>query len=199
PEIPVVANVDARAHGHAADWPGLLSAQLCSPVRWRHTLEVLGQMGAAHVVEVGPGGVLSGLARRTLPGTTALAVHSPDDLHTLVDALAGGAVLDQVPAAVHQGEQLHTAVRLVVSPSTGVFQPAALPAPAPGAGLRGAASPPPDPDGTPVEVGALLGRVGEFEVRTPFAGRVVAYLAHAGERVVTGQPVAWLRVAAGAD
>jgi biotin carboxyl carrier protein len=32
------------------------------------------------------------------------------------------------------------------------------------------------------------------EVRTPFAGRLVGFLAHRGERVMTGQPVAWLRV-----
>jgi [acyl-carrier-protein] S-malonyltransferase len=45
-----------------------------------------------------------------------------------------------------------------------------------------------------VGVGVLLGHVGENEVRTPFAGQVVGFLAHAGERVVTGQPLAWLRV-----
>jgi biotin carboxyl carrier protein len=45
-----------------------------------------------------------------------------------------------------------------------------------------------------VGVGDLLGRVGGAEVRTPFAGLVVGFLAHAGERVVAGQPVAWLRL-----
>jgi biotin carboxyl carrier protein len=37
--------------------------------------------------------------------------------------------------------------------------------------------------------------VGDVEVRTPFAGVVVGFLAHPGERVVSGQPVAWLRIA----
>jgi [acyl-carrier-protein] S-malonyltransferase len=41
PEVPVVANVDARVHQGSAEWPRLLSAQLCSPVRWRQTLETL--------------------------------------------------------------------------------------------------------------------------------------------------------------
>jgi biotin carboxyl carrier protein len=45
-----------------------------------------------------------------------------------------------------------------------------------------------------VDVGDLLGKVGANEVRTPFAGQVVGFLAHAGERVVAGQPLAWLRV-----
>ena len=51
-------------------------------------------------------------------------------------------------------------------------------------------------DHVEVGVGVLLGHVGENEVRTPFAGQVVGFLAHAGERVVTGQPLAWLRVSA---
>ena len=43
PEVPVMANVDARVHTDPAEWPALLSAQLCSPVRWRQTLEALGR------------------------------------------------------------------------------------------------------------------------------------------------------------
>ena len=38
------------------EWPGLLSAQLCSPVRWRQTLETLAGLGATSLVELGPGG-----------------------------------------------------------------------------------------------------------------------------------------------
>ena len=41
-DIPVVANVDARVHRNGADWAGLLSAQLCSPVRWRQSILRLG-------------------------------------------------------------------------------------------------------------------------------------------------------------
>ena len=73
----MVANVDARAHADPAEWPGLLSAQLCSPVRWRQTLETLAGLGATTLVELGPGGVLSGLARRALPEVQALSVASP--------------------------------------------------------------------------------------------------------------------------
>ena len=48
PEVPVVANVDARVHTDPNEWPGLLSAQLCSPVRWRQSLETLGGQGYHH-------------------------------------------------------------------------------------------------------------------------------------------------------
>jgi len=192
PETPVVANVDARTHDKGAEWPSLLSAQLCGPVRWRQSLTVLGGMGAEPLVELGPGGVLSGLARRTLPSATALAVQKPEDVDELLSVLAGKEV-GASPLAAHHGERLTTAVRLVVSPAAGVFQPEDLSAPALGAALRG------QPSaglaaGTAVEVGALLGTVGGVEIRTPFAGEVAGFLALAGERLVAGQPVAWLRV-----
>src|SRR3954451_22819939 len=57
PEVPVIANVDARAYTHATDWPSLLSEQLTSPVRWRHSLMQLETLGATTFVEVGPGNV----------------------------------------------------------------------------------------------------------------------------------------------
>lgn len=194
PGIPVVANVDARVHGDAQSWPGLLSAQLCSPVRWRQTLETLAGLGAEQLIELGPGGVLSGLARRTLTSTPALAVQRPEDLDELVALLSG----NQAPTAPAAGERLSTAVRLVVSPIAGIFLPEGLPAPAPGAGLRGQSPAGVEP-GPSVEVGDLVGRVGSAEVRTPFAGRLAAFLALTGERVVAGQPVAWVRVERDSD
>jgi len=195
PEIPVVANVDARVHGGADDWPGLLSAQLCSPVRWRQSLETLQSLGATRFVEVGPGGVLTGLARRTLPEALASAVAAPDDLDTLVNAIAGSETWN-VYAAAHQGEHLYTSERVVISPAAGVFEPVAdLAAPGPG-GLAPDGSDAPGSDGAPVTVGDLLGMVGTAEVRTPFAGTVVGFLAHPGERVAAGEPIAWLRVQA---
>jgi [acyl-carrier-protein] S-malonyltransferase len=189
-EVPVVANVDARAHSAPGDWAGLLSAQLCGPVRWRQTLETLARDGATRMVEVGPGGVLTGLARRTLPEATAVSVGTPDDLGKLLEILSGSEDW-QAYAAAHQGEHLYMSERVVVSPGAGIFDPEdGLSVPGPG-GLSGK-------KGSDVEiaVGVLLGRVGAVDVRTPFAGRLVGFLALRGERVMAGQPVAWLRVPA---
>ena len=94
---PRVANVDARAHTEAADWPGLLSAQLCSPVRWRQSLETLAGMGATRFVEVGHGR----RAHRARPAhparRPASAVATPDDLDTLVNAIAGSETWTPTP------------------------------------------------------------------------------------------------------
>ena len=43
-----------------------------------------------------------------------------------------------------------------------------------------------------IAAGVVLGTVGPSEVRSPFAGRLEGTLAHPGERVQTGQPIAWL-------
>jgi [acyl-carrier-protein] S-malonyltransferase len=193
PEIPVVANVDARVHPTAEEWPALLSAQLCSPIRWRQSLATLAELGATQLVEVGPGGVLTGLTRRTLPDAQALAVASPDDLGVMVDTLSGTETWHTY-ASQHQGEHLYTSERVVVSPRAGVFTPdAGLSAPGPG-GLEAPTAAAATASGAELLVGGLLGLVGDSEVRTPFAGRVVGFLAHPGERVVAGQPLAWLRV-----
>ena len=64
-EVPVVSNVDALPHQLGAEWASLLSAQLSSPVRWKHVLLELADRGVDEFVELGPGGVLTGMAKRT--------------------------------------------------------------------------------------------------------------------------------------
>jgi [acyl-carrier-protein] S-malonyltransferase len=82
---PVVANVDARAH--ADDFRSLLSAQLCSQVRWRDSLLTLAGTGAELFVELGPGTELSGMVRRTVPDVARLNVAGPEDLEALASAV----------------------------------------------------------------------------------------------------------------
>jgi [acyl-carrier-protein] S-malonyltransferase len=196
PEVPVVANVDARVHTDPGEWPGLLSAQLCSPVRWRQSLEALSGRGATVLAELGPGGVLTGMVRRTVPDVRGVSVSVPADLDKLMDTVAGN---DEWTASspAHQGEHLYTSERVIVSPAPGVFEPdvqlAALEstalaeaAAAPGSG-RGV-----EP-GSVLAVGDRVGTVGLTDVRTPFDGILVRWLAVRGERVVEGQPVAWIR------
>ena len=82
--VPVVANVDAAPHTQAAEWPGLLRRQLTGQVRWRETLARLQAEGVDLLVEVGPGGVLTGLAKRGAPGARALSVSQPADVRALL-------------------------------------------------------------------------------------------------------------------
>ncbi len=172
-EIAVVANVDSLPHRAGAEWASLLSAQLSSPVRWKQGLIELVDLGVTAFVELGPGAVLTGMAKRTAPEARAISVSTPEDLDKLVEFLRLDAPTR--PAAI-EGERLFASERLVVSPAAGVF------ARAPGLA-----------DGATIEVGTVLGHVSGQEVRSPFAGVLQSYIALDTERLAVRQPVAWLR------
>lgn len=90
--IPVVCNVDATDHTAAADFPTMLRRQLTSPVLWAQSLARLGEMGVTTLVEVGTGGVLTGLAKRELRSAEAVSVGSPEDLDGLARFAAEKAI-----------------------------------------------------------------------------------------------------------
>ncbi len=81
----VVANVDAA--GHTDGWGALLSAQLCSPVRWRESLATLAELGVDHFLELGPGTELSGMVKRTVERAARANVATPDHLQALAGYL----------------------------------------------------------------------------------------------------------------
>ena len=78
PNPPVVCNVDAHDAHTADELRERLRAQLTSPVRWIDCVGRLVELGAETLVEVGPGNVLGGLARRIAPETRAVSVNTPD-------------------------------------------------------------------------------------------------------------------------
>ena len=61
---PVITNVEAQPNSETGRVKELLVRQVVSPVRWQESLERLASMGCRAAVEVGPGRVLCGLARR---------------------------------------------------------------------------------------------------------------------------------------
>lgn len=172
-EVPVVSNVDAIAHDKGDEWSSLLSAQLSSPVRWKHCLLSLADAGVTGLVELGPGGVLTGMAKRTLENSRTISVATPDELDKLIEWVGSSAPVAPVQ---HEGEHLFAVERLIVSPAAGVFTPVGDVRP-----------------GTVIDVGRVLGHIGDVEVRSPFAGRIENYIAVEGERVTSRQPIAWLR------
>ena len=171
-DVPVVSNVDGLAHDRGVDWASLLSAQLSSPVRWKHCLLTLSELGVTSFAELGPGGVLTGMAKRTVDGARTISISAPEDLDKLIEWVGAGSPL----VIQHEGEHLFATERLVVSPAAGLFVPIG--------GLTG---------GDLLEVGSILGHIGDTEVRSPFAGILQSYIAVDGERVTLRQPVAWLR------
>ena len=80
------------------------------------------------------------------------------------------------------GEALLVPERVIVAPAVGVFRP-----------LAAGADDEVVTEGQPI--GVVEGPGTTTPVRSPFAGQLVGMLAHSGERLREGQPVAWLRVA----
>jgi [acyl-carrier-protein] S-malonyltransferase len=62
--IPVVQNAEPSQSTDASVIKARLVEQMAAPVRWTETMEALRDLGATRLVEVGPGKVLAGLARR---------------------------------------------------------------------------------------------------------------------------------------
>lgn len=87
PAIPVVRNVDGSVSRAAGDVVPFLLRQVASPVRWAACMERLAAEGATTFVEVGPGRVLSALAKRIVEGATALSVEDPTSMDKALAAL----------------------------------------------------------------------------------------------------------------
>jgi [acyl-carrier-protein] S-malonyltransferase len=172
-EVPVVSNVDAIGHDHGDDWASLLSAQLSSPVRWKQCLLTLADYGVTGFAELGPGGVLTGMAKRTLEGARTISVATPDELDKFIEWVNNAA-----PTGLqqHEGEHLFAVERLVVSPASGVFTPIAT--------IQA---------GDRISIGQSLGSIGDTPVVSVFEGILQSFIAVEGERVTLRQPIAWLR------
>jgi [acyl-carrier-protein] S-malonyltransferase len=75
PEIPVVSNVDARAHSDPAELKQILVRQVVSPVRWEDGIRHMLEAGVDEFYEIGPGRVLTGLLKRINRKTPCTVVN----------------------------------------------------------------------------------------------------------------------------
>ena len=92
PVLPLLSDADGTAyvatgtaHGAGRDVLDRLAAQVVTPVRWDLCQEALAAMGVTGMLELAPAGVLTGLARRSLPGVETIAITSPADLDAARD------------------------------------------------------------------------------------------------------------------
>jgi [acyl-carrier-protein] S-malonyltransferase len=92
PRIPIVANVDAEPKREAASAIDALVRQVSAPVRWEQVVRRLASEGVSNYVEVGPGTVLSGLVRKIHKEAVVCNFATPDDLASVMNALASAKV-----------------------------------------------------------------------------------------------------------
>lgn len=88
PALTYVSNKDGRAVDSGAEVIARLVGQVANPVRWDLCMETFKELGVTALVEVCPGGTLTGLAKRALPGVQTLALKTPDDLDAARELIA---------------------------------------------------------------------------------------------------------------
>ena len=86
PTLPVIHNFDVSVAGTADSIRAALAAQAASPVRWVETIRAFAARGVTHVVECGPGKVLTGLAKRIAPEMSALPMNDAEAMATAIAA-----------------------------------------------------------------------------------------------------------------
>ncbi len=77
PKVAYVSNKDGATVATGAEVLERLVGQVANPVRWDLCMETFKELGVTALIEVCPGGTLTGLAKRALPGVKTLALKSP--------------------------------------------------------------------------------------------------------------------------
>jgi len=85
PSVPVINNIDVAEESDPAGIRDAVARQAAGPVRGTQIIQAMSERGVTHVIECGPGKVLSGLTRRIVPAINTLSISDPA---TLKQALA---------------------------------------------------------------------------------------------------------------
>lgn len=89
PSVDVINNVDVAVAATPDAIRDALVRQAWHPVRWVETIRAMKQQGVTHVVECGPGKVLSGLVKRIEPEMTGISIYDPASLQAALETLKG--------------------------------------------------------------------------------------------------------------
>ncbi|TDD43217.1 ACP S-malonyltransferase [Nonomuraea terrae] len=80
PRVTLLSNADGQAVASGAEFLDRLVKQVSNPVRWGSCMETMAGLGVTAMIELLPGGTLTGLAKRGLRGVRTAALKTPDDL-----------------------------------------------------------------------------------------------------------------------
>ena len=169
PRVRLLGNADGAVVSNGDDVVRRLVEQVASPVRWDLCMQTMTDLGVTALIELPPAGTLTALARRGMTGVETLALKSPDDLDAARGLLQRHNHLLTEPAP---------SWRIAVAPVAGTFRPHGM------------------QPGMQLSPGALVGTVvssrDEAAVTATHGGVLVEWLAHDGDPVSPGQPVARL-------
>jgi [acyl-carrier-protein] S-malonyltransferase len=80
PATPVYHNFTAAVAGSVDELKANLAAQVAGSVRWEECVRAMAAMGCDTMIEFGPGNVLTGLMRRTIPEMKCFNINSAETL-----------------------------------------------------------------------------------------------------------------------
>jgi [acyl-carrier-protein] S-malonyltransferase len=84
PKLLLWSNSDGSRVNSGDKFLELLINQVSNPVRWDLTMDSMVSDGVSAVIELLPGGTLTGIAKRAMPGVATLALKSPEDIEKAV-------------------------------------------------------------------------------------------------------------------
>jgi [acyl-carrier-protein] S-malonyltransferase len=82
PTCRFVSNKDGQIITDSTELKNRLISQITSPVRWDFCQAKMIELGVTGMLELAPGGVLTGIAKREMPGVELFAIKSPEDIDT---------------------------------------------------------------------------------------------------------------------
>lgn len=86
PQKPVIANVTATAVLGREEIKSLLVDQITAPVLWSQTMNFLKDQGITRIIEIGPGKVLTSLAKRAIRPEEAVNLDTLEDIGKFLSA-----------------------------------------------------------------------------------------------------------------
>ena len=85
PLFKIVNNVNANPDDNPENLKKLLIDQIFSTVKWRESIIKMFDQGAKNFIEIGPGKVLTGMAKRTVKGANCFSINSLADIKNLIN------------------------------------------------------------------------------------------------------------------
>lgn len=86
--FPVLPNVEVKPNQNSARVPELLVRQVDSPVQWEQTVLAMAEAGVTRALEIGPGKVLAGLAKRIDKRISVLSAGTCESIAKVAEFLA---------------------------------------------------------------------------------------------------------------
>jgi [acyl-carrier-protein] S-malonyltransferase len=87
PEISIWTNNDGSLVQSGQKFLDLMVNQVSNPVRWDKTMASMEGANVSLMIELLPAGALSGIAKRAMPNTVAIALKTPADLDKVAEAI----------------------------------------------------------------------------------------------------------------